>query len=306
MDNLTHSLVGALIGQAGLKRKTGLGMPALVIGANIPDIDAACLFWLDGVEHLGFRRGITHGPIAWILLPLLLAGALWGWDRWQASRGKRPEERLPVRFGWLYVLAFIACLTHPAMDWLNTYGIRLLEPFSSQWFYGDILFIIDIWLWLGLGFATWFSLRREKRGGGWRRPARIALSAMLAYIGVNAAITWTAEQRGLMSDPYPRVAIASPVPLAFWQRELITGDSEGRYRIDGEEVGDFRLREEDKPDIAAAVPGAAAFLFWSRTPFVTYRDGQYLLGDARFASSISSGRFTVILPERTCREIAAE
>ena len=56
MDNLTHGLVGALIGQAGLKRKTGLAMPALVIGANLPDVDAACFIWLDGVQHLGFRR----------------------------------------------------------------------------------------------------------------------------------------------------------------------------------------------------------------------------------------------------------
>jgi inner membrane protein len=64
MDNLTHSLIGAALGQAGLKRKTGLAMPALIIAANLPDIDAACFFWLDGTEHLGFRRGITHGPIA--------------------------------------------------------------------------------------------------------------------------------------------------------------------------------------------------------------------------------------------------
>ena len=167
MDNLTHSLVGALIGQAGLKRRTGLAMPALIIGANLPDVDAACFLWLDGVQHVGFRRGITHGPIAWVLLPLILAGLLWGWDRWQAKRGKRPEGRLPVHFGWLYALAFIACLTHPALDWLNVYGIRLLEPFSHRWFYGDVLFIIDVWLWLGLGFATWLSLRREKRGGAW-------------------------------------------------------------------------------------------------------------------------------------------
>ncbi len=39
MDNITHSLVGALIGQAGLKKKTGLAMPALVIGANLPDVE---------------------------------------------------------------------------------------------------------------------------------------------------------------------------------------------------------------------------------------------------------------------------
>ncbi|MDZ4139597.1 MAG: radical SAM protein [Erythrobacter sp.] len=37
MDNLTHSLVGAVLGQAGLKRTTGLAVPALIIGANLPD-----------------------------------------------------------------------------------------------------------------------------------------------------------------------------------------------------------------------------------------------------------------------------
>ena len=37
MDNITHSLVGAVMGQAGLKRKTGMAMPALIIGANLPD-----------------------------------------------------------------------------------------------------------------------------------------------------------------------------------------------------------------------------------------------------------------------------
>ena len=43
MDNLTHSLIGAALGQAGLKRKTGLAMPALIIAANLPDIDAGCV-----------------------------------------------------------------------------------------------------------------------------------------------------------------------------------------------------------------------------------------------------------------------
>ena len=131
MDNLTHGLVGALIGQAGLKRRTGLAMPALIFGANLPDIDAGCVVW--GTENLAMRRGLTHGPIALVLLPLALAGFLWWFDRWQASRGTRPEERLKVHFGWLLALAFLACLTHPALDWLNNYGVRLLEPFSHRW-----------------------------------------------------------------------------------------------------------------------------------------------------------------------------
>ncbi len=228
MDNLTHSLVGALIGQAGLKRKTGLAMPALIIGANLPDVDATCFFWLDGVEHLGFRRGITHGPIAWVLLPLVLAAILYGWDRWQTKRGKRPEKRLPVSFKWLFLLAFIGCLTHPALDWLNSYGIRLLEPFSHQWFYGDTLFIIDIWLWLLMGFATWFSLRREKRGGEWRKPARIAIALVVGYVGANSAVSAAASRAFEINNVSAKqisvdTVIASPVPIVPWRRELIVG-----------------------------------------------------------------------------------
>ena len=171
MDNLTHSLVGALLGQAGLKRKTGLAMPALIIGANLPDVDASCYLWLTGSEPLAFRRGITHGPPAWLLLPLVLAAILWGWDRGRRSAAKRPEARLPVRFGWLYALAFIACLTHPALDWMNSYGIRLLEPFSQRWFYGDVLFIIDPWLWALHGLRHLVLAAAGEAGRG-MAPAR--------------------------------------------------------------------------------------------------------------------------------------
>ena len=297
MDNLTHSLVGALVGQAGLKRKTGLAMPALVIGANLPDVDAACFFWLDGVQHLGFRRGITHGPIAWLLLPLALAGILWGWDRWQARRGKRPGGRLPVRFGWLYALSLLGCLTHPALDWLNVYGIRLLEPFSSRWFYGDVLFIIDLWLWIGLGFATWFSLRREKRGGDWRRPARIGLVVATLYVSTNFAIS--ALDRATNSSFAS--TISSPPPLAFWQRESI-GVAGNRFYREGELLGNVAPESCDLEGARRASEDVDAFLFWSRAPVIDrHPDGRFTLGDARYYDPLSSGRFSVILPKGTCR-----
>jgi len=330
MDNLTHSLVGALIGQAGLKRKTGLAMPALIIGANLPDVDAACLFWLDGVEHLGFRRGITHGPPAMLLLPLVLAGLLYGFDRWQAKRGKRPEARLPVSFKWLYALALLGCLTHPALDWLNVYGIRLLEPFSSRWFYGDTLFIIDVWLWALLGFATWFSLRREKRGGEWRRPARIAIAVGLAYIGVNAGITAQQERHGslhaviafgehirigdgfVLEGPAAAEVIANPVPFAFWKRELMFG-RDGKWLQEkcwtyddcfaeplGEPICEFPdmvVRHTDNSQLDA-------FLFWSRAPFAERAaDGSVLLRDARFYDPRARDRFSVALPDVECEPL---
>ncbi|MBL8657384.1 MAG: metal-dependent hydrolase [Altererythrobacter sp.] len=312
MDNLTHSLVGALLGQAGLKRKTGLAMPALIIGANLPDVDATSLLWLEGVQHLAFRRGITHGPIAWVLLPLILAGALWWWDRWQGRRGTRPEKRLPVRFGWLYGLALLATLTHPALDWLNVYGIRLLEPFSSRWFYGDVLFIIDVWMWALLGFATWFSLRREKRGGNWMRPARIAGAVGLAYVGMSAALSKLAADGNLSQSPYRNGVIASPVPLNPLKRELLVRDLRGYWwAANWSLFGDHRptisqIGQQCANGIVIAVGNTEvdAFLFWSRARMAERApDGSVLIRDARFYDPRARDRFTVALKDVRCEPI---
>ena len=312
MDNLTHSLVGALIGQAGLKQKTGLAMPALIIGANLPDVDAACFFWLEGLEHLGFRRGITHGPPALVLLPLILAGLLYGFDRWQAKRGSRPEGRLPVSFKWLFFLSLIGCLTHPALDWLNVYGIRLLEPFSSQWFYGDTLFIIDVWLWALMGFATWFSLRREKRGGKWKRPARVAIAVTLAYIGANWMITRNVESMDSL-DMDVGETIAAPVAFDPRTRDVIFANRDGRHgvipgfrkqpqgRVDY--LGDAWLPSCDLKEAARTDPQIKAFLFWSRAPLVERRgEGDLWLRDARFVDPRVGDRFSVRLPAGACTE----
>ena len=307
MDNLTHSLVGALIGQAGLKKKTGLAMPALVIGANLPDVDAACLFWLEGVEHLGFRRGITHGPPALVLLPLILAGLLYGYDRWQGSRGKRPADRLPVSFKWLFLLSFVGCLTHPALDWVNVYGIRLLGPFSSQWFYGDTLFIIDLWLWALLGISTWFSLRREKKGGEWQKPAQISLTIASLYIAFQGLLTGAAEREVTESPTGTDIVIASPPPFWSWERDMITGGN-GLYTLNGDTT--FPGVPLDRCDLEAAREADSevdAFLFWSRTPYIVPKeDGTLWLQDARFSDPRASGRFEVRLPDDVCEGVKTE
>jgi inner membrane protein len=304
MDNLTHSLVGAVMGQAGLKRTTGLAMPALIIGANLPDVDAACFFWLHGTEHLAFRRGITHGPPALVLLPLVLAGILWSWDRWQTKRGTRPETRLPVRFGWLYAMAFIGCLSHPFFDWLNVYGIRLLEPFSSQWFYGDTLFIIDPWLWAVMIAAVWVSRRREKAGAEWMRPARVGIVVVLAYIGMNWAITQYGKLLIAFYEPHTADPIASPVPFNPFGREYISVAYAIGYRsvwIDGKSVGDVDLEACDLESARRTNSQLDAFLFWSRAPFLTRaEDGSVVLRDARFTDPRVGDRFSLALPDVKC------
>ncbi len=311
MDNLTHSLIGAALGQAGLKRKTGLAMPALIIAANLPDIDAPCAIY--GIESLSMRRGITHGPIALLVLPVLLAGAIWWFDRWQTKCGKRPEGRLPLHLGWLVGLAFIGTLTHPAFDWLNNYGIRLLEPFSHRWFYGDTLFIIDPWIIAILGSGFWFSLRRERRNlPAWPKPARAAIGATGGYIALNWVISGLAVS-GIYDGP--NTLVVNAVPGAFWKREVLWRDdhlmriaplpeSYGRRQFsifngpeqdDNEDLGSTNMADPRIAEWAKHNPAAQAFLFWSRMPIAELHDDRIILRDQRFLDPLAADQFSVTL-----------
>lgn len=302
MDNLTHGLTGALMGQMGLKKKTGLGLAALVLGANLPDIDVVGLLWLDSTEALGFRRGITHGPIGVALLPIGLAALLWGFDRWQDSRGRRPEGRDPVSFKWLYVLGLIGAISHSLMDWLNVYGVRFLYPFDKSWYYGDTLFIIDVWLWAGLALGIWWSVRAERNGDNAMRKAQIAMVLAIGYVGMNWVITTVAESQLMAREPRAELAIASPVPFAFWERERIAGDGSGSYLVNEEERGgDPYLENCNLVGAAERSSQIQGYLTWTRAPFVEPdQDGGFVLRDARFLDPRLGDRFSVQLPSWTC------
>ncbi len=302
MDNLTHSLAGALLGQMGLKRLSGRAMPTLIIAANLPDIDAFAT--VIGTPSLAIRRGITHGPIAIAVLPLLLTAAMLAWNRWRPLR-----DGPPVRPAALLLIAIIGTLSHPALDWLNSYGIRLLEPFSSRWYAGDTLFIIDLWLWLALIAGVALSIRRERSGADKAsQPAIAAFAAICGYVFANGLITGHAERSTSRQLAERRVApamvVANPVSVEFWKRNMLWRDrasfGDGGYVLgrgphDLARKGALRL---DDPLLAAVAdrPDVAAFLFWSRMPIVVEEpDGMTYLTDQRFASGIARGRFAVPL-----------
>lgn len=142
MDPVAHTLFGAALAETGLKRLTRYAPAALIIGANIPDADAIVTV-LGSDTSLYLRRGITHGVLAMVIWPVILWGLLLLWSKWRAG-----DEDVPIHRGWLLALSCLGTWSHPLLDWMNTYGVRLLMPFDGRWFYGDTLFIIDPWFWL--------------------------------------------------------------------------------------------------------------------------------------------------------------
>jgi inner membrane protein len=92
-----------------------------VVAANAPDVDV--LSYAGGPYlALSFRRGITHGVPAMLVLPFVVAGAMLAWDRWVRRRREPTAPAAP--YGALLALSALGVLTHPALDWLNTYGMR--------------------------------------------------------------------------------------------------------------------------------------------------------------------------------------
>ena len=175
MDNLTHTLTGLILSRAGLNRYYARPALVLLLAANVPDIDVVSLIG-GPIEYLQYHRYYTHSiamaPVI-AALPMLIACA--------ASRSMN---------GWraAYVLSLIGVASHILLDWTNTYGVKLLLPFSARWLGLEITNIVDLWIWgvlllaaLGPLLGRLVSSEIGAKPGNGRGLAIFALCFLLAY-----------------------------------------------------------------------------------------------------------------------------
>ncbi len=308
MDPVCHTLVGVALAQTGLKRSSRYATAALLIGANLPDVDVLSYAWGE-LAALEFRRGLTHGPLGLALLPILSTAALWAYHRLRFGNNHAPR---PPVWGRLLSMSYLAILTHPVLDWCNTYGMRWLMPFSRQWWYGDTLFIVDPWVWAMLSAGTFLSTK-GKIGPWWRTPATWALCLFAAYAAAMAWISSLGRNLALeaisrVSSERPLSVMAAPVPLNPFRRLVVLEESE-RYRFANFDLlprprvsmGNYvaeKNRDHPLAELASKTPEGRAFLSWARFPFYVVRNDRPLvyLVDARYAVDPDAGFGAVAIP----------
>jgi inner membrane protein len=78
--------------------------------------------------------------------------------------------------------------SHPLLDWTNSYGVRPFLPWDGRWIYGDILFVVDPWVWLVLGGACFLMTARTRlRTAAWALVALSATAVFYVFMGRGAA-----------------------------------------------------------------------------------------------------------------------
>lgn len=203
MDNVTHSLVGLVVGEALAVKTKKARVPlwtASAIGNNLPDLDVLLTFTLlpGKANYLLHHRGHSHTLIVGILLAAL-SFFLW------RGLGRQKKDMPWKEIG---LLLFLGVCLHIFADYWNSYGVHPFWPLDSSWYYGDIFFIIEPWIWIVVLPMVFFTA--DSRWGK-------GISALLATLMLGLA--WF--------HPVVPTAIATTLS-AFFVGQVILNQSMGR------------------------------------------------------------------------------
>lgn len=319
MDNLTHSLVGLTAAKAGLERLSPGATALCILAANAPDADIVVLAFGDPWDFLQHHRGITHSIVGVIALAILLPLIFYAVDRlWSRFRNRPPT----TRFKGLLLASFIVTATHPLLDWTNNYGIRFLLPWSGKWSYGDLVFIVDPYLWLILGGAAFLLTRTRFKERWGARIAFVAFGLVLCYwtflafaharalrLGTDAAVRLASTQGETVGKRAAMPHLANPFR---WDFVFETDRATYRFDIavtDGTTASNAIRYSKPTGQLKTALDSIAeqkpvrVFLGFARFPVLQFEDSDCVtstfvqLADLRYTEpGQSRGTFSLEMP----------
>ncbi|HKP11123.1 MAG TPA: metal-dependent hydrolase [Blastocatellia bacterium] len=313
MENFAHTLLGLSLAKAGLERATPLATTALVVASNLPDVDVLMRVGGGTSSYLEYHRGFTHSFVGLALLALIITVVLTLIDR--RFRLRRDHRRRPMRPLRLFWIAYLGGLGHTFMDFTNNYGVRPLLPFSRRWFYGDIVFVVDPWIWLILGSTVvWLTTTNSGRALFWlavgvaaalmmatalQSPsnglpplpimARVVWFVGLALILAGALLRW--GQQG------ERLARYSLMALAIYYGGMWMAHQSALRHAANPPPAESVSQMAAWPTPANPVPWQAAAAgddaVFARTVYLTTREGEWLKQptlDAKFVDALRQSR----------------
>jgi inner membrane protein len=151
MDNVTHTLIGLAAGEAVAVHRKKARIPIWIASAvanNLPDLDVilTSFFFRGKINYFLHHRGHSHTLLLSPLLTLLILLPLFLFWR---------KKEVP----WKEVVfvSFLGPPLHIFSDYWNSYGVHPFWPFNMEWFYGDMAFIVEPWIWVLLLPALFFA-----------------------------------------------------------------------------------------------------------------------------------------------------
>lgn len=276
MDPLTHTAVGLFLGRIGLKRWTPLATPILLLAANAPDIDIVTAAG-GSLSYLHYHRHLTHSLLA---MPIVALGTV---------ALVRLVGRKSINWTGAFFAALIAVAVHLLLDLTNTYGVRLLLPFSAQWLRLDITNLFDIWIWavfvvciigpfLAELVGSEIASRRTKQPLAGRGFAWVALLFVLFYDcgrGVLHARAVAELQSRLYEQSSPLRTLAVPDAADPWRWKGVVETADSFAVDDVNLLGEFdptraSVYRKPPPDpaiqVAGNLPVFQEFLRFSQFP----------------------------------------
>ena len=214
MDNLTHSLTGALAAKIidhsqttpeEVMRQKKKIFWLLVLSANFPDIDVIAGFFGDSIFSTQHHRGVTHSLLFAPVFAVLLAAVFYFLFKIKS-------------FQRLWVISLIGIFLHIFFDLITPFGTQLLAPFTTTRYTFDMMFIVDLFF-TSMLIITLLAGKFIKQ-----RAKLIYLSggvAVLLYLSVEAINHQLAYNR--VDDAARRAGItptkisALPQPLSIFR-----------------------------------------------------------------------------------------
>lgn len=305
MDPVTHALTSLTLSRAGLNRATRMATPMLLASGVAGDLDWLSRFGGARV-FLAAHRTAADSATGVLLIAVVVAAIFW-------ALGRR-IPRFQVRFIPAAAVCAAGAASHVLLDLLNSYGVKLLWPFSGRWFALDLDDTIDPWLLfillMGIFLPELFRLVTQEIGAK-TKPHRgmtgaiIALTLVALYLGGRAMAHQHAEvllDSRVYREQTPLIVAAFPQsssPL-FWSGVVETDSLIAEVEVPlspGKTFDPEAAVVHYKPEPSAALENARrsdaarAFLQFARIPLATVErtDGGYRvrMRDLRFGRELS-------------------